>query len=79
MNQSTADYVKALNAFGSGESRNCPMCQVPVEGIRLYEKIEPEMYSLYVEPCNHRLGLWSGAPDWVKTAGLSITIIELDY
>lgn len=63
-------FVKGLNAFSSGESRACPTCGAVIEGIDLYEKIEPETYSLYTRPCNHRHGLWRSAPDWAINDGI---------
>lgn len=64
-----AAFVNGLNAFSSGASRNCPTCGAPVETIDLYEKSEPDMYSLYTQPCNHRHGLWRSAPDWAINEG----------
>lgn len=69
------DYVQKANAFASGEHRHCPQCDAPVEGVTLYAKSEPEMFSLYVRPCDHRLGLWSAAPKWIAEAGLPITVV----
>ena len=75
--QALAEALGKLAAFSSGTSEQCPSCGEVIAGVTLYEKIEPELFSLYVEPCGHRLGMWSGAPEWVKEAGLPITIIPL--
>lgn len=60
-----AEYIRKVNAFASGENHTCPLCSTEVTGVRLYEKFEPEVFSLYALPCNCRLGLWSKAPDWI--------------
>lgn len=73
------DYMRRFNDFGTGKRKECPYCDTPVEAVTLYEKTEPETASLYVMPCGCRLGLWSGAPDWVKADGLPITIVPSDY
>lgn len=69
------EYVRKSNAFGDGTDRHCPVCGGEVGSIRLYEKIEPEMFSLYVLPCDPRLGLWSRAPAWVEEAGIPIEVV----
>lgn len=71
------EWVRKANAFASGESRVCPTCGATIEGIDLYEKIEPETFSLYTQPCNHRHGLWGKAPDWATEAGI-VHVIPLD-
>lgn len=63
LEQSERLYREEL--FASGQSHNCPECGAEVTGATLYEKREPDMYSLYVQPCNHRLGLWAKAPAWI--------------
>ena len=69
-------YIERLNAFGSGQSHACPLCGEEVMSVSLYAKTEPAMFSLYVYPCRHRLGLWSKAPEWIK----DVQIIPLkDY
>lgn len=72
--QVISDYIKKIAAFSSGESRVCPMCGEPVTGATLYAKIEPEVFSLYVRPCDCRLGLWGKAPDWIT----DVQIIPLE-
>lgn len=72
-----AELLKKISAFASGESHACPTCGAQIETITLYEKSEPEMYSLYTQPCNHRHGLWKGAPDWAVNAGI-VHVIPLE-
>lgn len=69
-NAEIAAFLKKLGAFNSGEDQNCPICGTNVETINLYEKSEPETYSLYTLPCNHRHGLWKNAPDWARERGI---------
>ncbi len=71
--QAIAEYVRKLNAFSTGESHACPNCGQEVASAILYEKWEPEMFSLYVNPCGHRLGLWGKAPDWIT----NVTVIPV--
>lgn len=59
-------YTKKMNDFSSGAQKACPVCGEPVTGATIYEKLEPEIFSLYVQPCNHRLGLWSKVPAWIE-------------
>jgi hypothetical protein len=73
-NNSVKEYIRKLAAFSSGESKTCPMCGESVTGATLYEKWEPELFSLYVRPCNHRLGLWGKAPDWIA----DVEIVPVD-
>lgn len=63
-------FISGLNAFSKGESRTCPTCGGAIEQIDLYEKSEPDTYSLYTRPCGHRHGLWSSAPDWALNEGI---------
>lgn len=70
------EFIGRCNAFGDGRCKQCPICDIPVAGVTLYEKSEPDMYSLYIEPCGHRLGLWPKAPDWIEADGLPVEIIE---
>lgn len=65
MKQFIKETIRKSNAFWTGESKTCPTCDEPVTAAKLYAKIEPEVFSLYVLPCNHRLGLWAGAPEWI--------------
>lgn len=67
-------FINGLNAFSSGASRTCPTCGAAIEAIDLYEKTEPDTYSLYTRPCNHRHGLWGSAPAWAVSAGI-VTVI----
>lgn len=71
------EWLQKTNAFASGESRVCPTCGAAIDSITLYEKIEPETYSLYTQPCNHRHGLWRSAPNWAIDAGI-VHIIPMD-
>lgn len=73
--QDTDDLIRRFNQFGSGELRNCPYCDTPIQAIKLYEKIEPEVFSLYVRPCGCRLGLWRGAPQWAKDANIPVLVV----
>lgn len=73
------DFIKRLNAFASGEDKRCPYCNGDIASITLYEKIEPEVMSLYVHPCGCRLGLWGGAPKWAKEDGLPIETVPSMY
>lgn len=77
--QDTNALVKRYDQFGRGEIHNCPICDTPVKEIHLYEKWEPEMFSLYVLPCNHRLGLWSAAPEWTKAENIPAILIDEQY
>jgi len=61
----TPVYVEKADAFSSGASHACPQCGQEVTAATLYSKIEPDIFSFYVRPCGHRLGLWSKAPDWI--------------
>lgn len=74
-----AEYVRKSNAFSSGESHACPVCGAEVTAARLYEKTEPEVFSLYALPCNCRLGLWGKAPDWITTVYLVTLEGDDDY
>lgn len=65
--------IGKLNAFASGVGRACPTCGKEVTGARLYAKSEPDIYSLYVLPCNCRQGLWEKAPAWIT----SVEIVPL--
>lgn len=69
-----AEHVRKSNAFSKGESHTCPQCGAEVESATLYEKMEPDMFSLYVHPCNCRLGLWSAAPKWIT----NVKIVPLE-
>lgn len=69
-----AAFIEALASFGAGKSRTCPTCGVAIEHIMMYGKSEPDTYSLYIQPCNHRIGLWQDAPQWAKDAGI-VTIV----
>lgn len=60
-----AAIIRKLNGFASGETHACPTCGAEVTSARIYEKSEPETFSLYVLPCNHRQGLWSKVPAWI--------------
>lgn len=60
-----SEYMRNLAAFAAGTSRVCPDCGEPVLGATCYEKTEPTVFSLYVQPCNHWLGLWSKVPAWI--------------
>ena len=71
-----AAFVNGLNAFSSGAARVCPTCGGAITGIDMYEKSEPETYSLYIRPCNHRHGLWAQAPQWAIDAGI-VNVIPL--
>ena len=71
-------YLTGVAAFSSGTDRTCPYCHTPIAGVRKYMKIEPDVFSLYVLPCEHRLGLWGDVPLWVYEAGLTIETIEFE-
>lgn len=74
-------FLKRINAFNNGDDRTCPICGAGIETINLYEKSEPETFSLYTLPCNHRHGLWRTAPDWAVNAGIVHVIplkVEVD-
>lgn len=71
------EYLSRLVAFSDGTSRRCPVCDGPIEQFDLYEKIEPQTYSLYIRPCNHRLGLWSGVPEWANEVEVFVHVITL--
>ena len=71
-----ADYIRKSNAFWTGESKTCPTCGEPVTAAKLYAKIEPEVFSLYVLPCDHRLGLWAGAPAWITDVEIVPSIFD---
>lgn len=60
-----AAIISKLNAFADGSDRHCPTCGAEVTGATVYEKYEPDTFSLYVQPCNHRQGLWSKVPAWI--------------
>ena len=77
MKESPYGYHALVKAFASGERRFCPLCDAPVSGIRLYDKSDLQTYSLYVDPCGHRLGLWPKAPDWATQAGI-VQIVRSD-
>jgi hypothetical protein len=70
-------YLDRLAAFTSGADQRCPQCSAAIETITLYKKIEPDMYSLYVKPCGHRLGLWRNAPNWAHVRGI-VHVIPFD-
>jgi hypothetical protein len=74
-NAAVSEYINRMTQFSSGESRNCPTCNAPVEGVKIYEKIDPETFSLYVQPCNCRLGLWSAVPAWIRENNLPIEVV----
>jgi hypothetical protein len=82
ISQTNAEVAKSLNkigAFDNGDDRTCPICGAAIETITLYEKSEPDMYSLYTQPCNHRHGLWRTAPSWAVDAGIVHVIpLEMD-
>lgn len=69
-NAEVATFLNKIGAFNSGADQSCPICGAAVETINLYEKSEPDIYSLYTLPCNHRHGLWKNAPDWAVNAGI---------
>lgn len=69
--------ISSINAFATGDSRVCPTCGSAIQTITLYEKREPETYSLYTHPCNHRHGLWRTAPDWAVNEGI-VHVIPLE-
>lgn len=71
-----AAFLRKLGAFSSGTDRTCPACGAAVDGIDLYEKSEPQTYSLYTRPCGCRHGLWSSAPQWAKERGI-VRVIHL--
>lgn len=72
------EYIRKSYAFSSGASRECPQCGEPVTGAKLYAKIEPEVFSLYVLPCNHRLGLCAGAPAWIPSENVEVVPFIFD-
>ncbi len=74
-----AEYISRMTDFSLGDSKKCPMCGELITGARLYAKIEPDTYSLYVLPCDHRLGLWGGVPEWMKADGLPIEIVPSEW
>ncbi len=78
-NAKIAEFISKLNAFDTGETKVCPTCGAPVTGVRLYAKIEPKVFSLYILPCNHRQGLWGKVPDWVIADGLPVEVIESNF
>lgn len=75
--QEVANLLINLGKFSDGSLRSCPLCNGAVERIDMHEKIEPDQYALYVQPCGHRLGLWRNAPDWAHEIGI-VHVIPLD-
>lgn len=71
------NYHDLVKAFADGTRRTCPLCDTPVTRVVLYGKSEPQTYSLYVQPCGHRLGLWPKAPGWAADAGM-VEVIEYE-
>lgn len=69
-----AAYLNKINDFASGKTHACRECGAEVTSAIIYEKSEPELFSLYVEPCNHRLGLWSKVPEWIT----DVEVVPLD-
>lgn len=64
-NAEIAAVIGKTNDFANGVSKACPECGAEVTSATIYEKIEPDTFSLYVNPCGHRLGLWSKVPTWI--------------
>lgn len=71
--RAVAEVISKLNEFASGKSHACPTCGEMVTGATVYEKYEPETFSLYVQPCGCRQGLWSKVPTWIT----NVTVVPV--
>ena len=72
--RAVSEIIGKLNAFADGTDRRCPTCGQEVTGATIYEKFEPETFSLYTKPCNHRQGLWSKVPAWIT----DVTVVPVE-
>jgi hypothetical protein len=64
---------KRLILFGNGTYRQCPICTGEITGSHAYYGIyDPECCTIYIRPCDCRLGRFVGVPQWLKDANLVI-------
>lgn len=64
---------KRLIQFGTGAYRKCPICEGDITGSHAYYGIyDPECCTIYIRPCDCRLGRFVGVPQWLKDANLVI-------
>lgn len=63
IDQGYTAFIKRFMLFTMGEYRQCPACESTIESVTMYQGIEG--MSMYLHPCNHRMGSWNDVPDFI--------------
>ena len=66
IDQEYREFIKRFMLFTTGEYRQCPACERAIESVTMYQGIEA--MSMYLHPCNHRMGSYNGIPEWMADA-----------
>lgn len=64
---SPQERMNHVGGFADGSYRQCPVCGGNVDYVdAYYSGYEPSLCTLYVRPCDCRLGMWEGVPQWLR-------------